>query len=159
MIWLWNGTWCIWPIHWECAFLAGYAMLLDAGLMAEASSCAQGSSTACILALEGDTLHAANLGDSGFMVVRKSKVMYKSRSQQHQFNYPFQLGRGGRFAFDPPAAAEVSHSAWFPVPLTALLVGNCTAQHSGSVLWVTDVCLFLQNIFMRRLATGAICFW
>ena len=54
----------------------------------------QGSSTACILALEGATLHAANLGDSGFMVVRRNKVMFKSRSQQHQFNYPFQLGRG-----------------------------------------------------------------
>ena len=67
----------------------------------------QGSSTACILALEGATLHAANLGDSGFMVVRRNKVAFKSRSQQHQFNYPFQLGRGGRFPFDQPAAAEV----------------------------------------------------
>ncbi|CAL5220230.1 g2206 [Coccomyxa viridis] len=65
-----------------------------------------GSSTACILALEGATLHAANLGDSGFMVVRRNKVAFKSRSQQHQFNYPFQLGRGGRFPFDSPAAAE-----------------------------------------------------
>ena len=69
----------------------------------------QGSSTACILALEGATLHAANLGDSGFMVVRRNKVAFKSRSQQHQFNYPFQLGRGGRFPFDSPAAAEVRH--------------------------------------------------
>ena len=71
--------------------------------------CAQGSSTACILALEGATLHAANLGDSGFMVVRRNRVMFKSRSQQHQFNYPFQLGRGGRFPFDSPSAAEVTH--------------------------------------------------
>ena len=126
---LWKRTRRIRPVHWECCFRAGMlvAMLLDARHMGEASSCAQGSSTACILALEGDTLHAANLGDSGFMVVRKSKVLYKSRSQQHQFNYPFQLGRGGRFPFDSPAAAEVSHSAFFPVPLTILLATNCTA--------------------------------
>ena len=77
--------------------------------------CAQGSSTACILALEGATLHAANLGDSGFMVVRRNKVAFKSRSQQHQFNYPFQLGRGGRFPFDSPAAAEVRYSAPYPL--------------------------------------------
>lgn len=77
----------------------------------------QGSSTACILALEGDTLHAANLGDSGFMVVRRNKVMYKSRSQQHQFNYPFQLGRRGRMAFDSPAAAEVGPSVSFKLEI------------------------------------------
>ena len=69
--------------------------------------CVQGSSTACILALEGDTLHAANLGDSGFMVVRRNKMLFKSRSQQHQFNFPFQLGRGGRVPFDSPSDAEV----------------------------------------------------
>ena len=39
----------------------------------------QGSSTACVLALEGDTLHAANLGDSGFMVVRRNKVHYNPK--------------------------------------------------------------------------------
>ncbi len=80
----------------------------------------QGSSTACILALEGATLHAANLGDSGFMVVRRNKVAFKSRSQQHQFNYPFQLGRGGRFPFDSPAAAEVGHSLFMPCCLAML---------------------------------------
>lgn len=54
-------------------------------------------------------LHSANLGDSGFMVVRQNDVVFKSPSQQHSFNFPFQLGRGGRGSFDPPISANVNH--------------------------------------------------
>ena len=35
-------------------------------------------------------LHAANLGDSGFMVLRGKRVVFRSRTQQHQFNFPYQ---------------------------------------------------------------------
>ena len=35
-------------------------------------------------------LHAANLGDSGFMVLRGKRVLLRSRTQQHQFNFPYQ---------------------------------------------------------------------
>ena len=86
----------------------------------------QGSSTACVLALQGATLHAANLGDSGFMVVRRNKVHYKSRSQQHQFNFPYQLGRGGRMPFDSPAMAEVRPLLSSHMPL------SCTPHASAS---------------------------
>lgn len=55
-------------------------------------------------------LHAANLGDSGFMVIRGDSIVFKSRTQQHSFNFPFQLGRGGNGVFDPPIAADVSPS-------------------------------------------------
>ena len=93
----------------------------------------QGSSTACVLALEGDTLHAANLGDSGFMVVRRNKVHYKSRSQQHQLNFPFQLGRGGRMPFDSPSMAEVRRLRSSELPLSCTLCfqqsHGLTAQH------------------------------
>ncbi|BDA45683.1 probable protein phosphatase 2C BIPP2C1 [Coccomyxa sp. Obi] len=65
-----------------------------------------GSCTACVVVLEGNMLHAANLGDSGFMVIRGDEVVYKSRAQQHSFNYPFQLGRGGPGVFDPPTVAN-----------------------------------------------------
>ena len=57
-----------------------------------------GSATACIVAIENSDLIAANLGDSGFMVVRPSKdnksvkLIMKSEEQQHQFNFPYQLG-------------------------------------------------------------------
>ena len=66
----------------------------------------QGTSTACILALEDSKLHAANVGDSGFIVVRKQKVVFKSPSQQHRFNFPYQLGCPGTMS-DTPENAEV----------------------------------------------------
>ena len=69
--------------------------------------CVQGSCTACVVVLEGNMLHAANLGDSGFMVIRGDSIVFKSRTQQHSFNFPYQLGRGGNGVFDPPIAADV----------------------------------------------------
>lgn len=60
-----------------------------------------GSSTACIVALHGNVLDSANVGDSGFMVVRPStssngkievQLIYKSEELQHSFNMPYQLG-------------------------------------------------------------------
>ena len=52
-----------------------------------------GSSTACIVALhkEKSILHTANLGDSGFVVIRKNNIVHRSQEQQHYFNSPFQL--------------------------------------------------------------------
>ncbi|KAI8562365.1 hypothetical protein RHMOL_Rhmol03G0030700 [Rhododendron molle] len=53
---------------------------------------ARGSSTACIITLNGHTLRAVNMGDSGFMVVRGGRVIYQSPIQQWSFNCPYQLG-------------------------------------------------------------------
>ncbi len=52
-----------------------------------------GSSTACIIALhkEKSILHTANLGDSGFVVIRNNTIIHRSQEQQHYFNSPFQL--------------------------------------------------------------------
>jgi len=58
------------------------------------SSYVQGSSTCCIIALDGMQLTAANLGDSGFMVVRGSTLIFRTKEQQHSFNFPFQIGTG-----------------------------------------------------------------
>ncbi|CAK9181954.1 unnamed protein product, partial [Ilex paraguariensis] len=55
---------------------------------------AKGSSTACIIALTGQGLHAINLGDSGFMVVRDGCTIFRSPVQQHDFNFTFQLESG-----------------------------------------------------------------
>lgn len=81
----------------------------------------QGTSTACILALEDDKLHAANLGDSGFIVVRKQQVLFKSPSQQHRFNFPYQLGCPGTLS-DLPEHAEVQ-------PMINLLLAMSTGLH------------------------------
>ncbi|KAH8359449.1 hypothetical protein KR093_006809, partial [Drosophila rubida] len=53
----------------------------------------RGSSTACLVALKRSdcTLHTANLGDSGFLVLRGGKVVHRSYGQHHSFNTPYQL--------------------------------------------------------------------
>ncbi|KAK7087157.1 protein phosphatase PTC7 homolog [Littorina saxatilis] len=74
-----------------------------------------GSSTACIVSLhrEEHTIYSANLGDSGFLIVRDNEVVHRSQEQQHYFNTPFQLavappGQQGRVLSDSPEMAESS---------------------------------------------------
>lgn len=50
-----------------------------------------GSSTACVLVVHQKTLYSANLGDSGYLVCRKGKVIHRSKEQTHYFNAPYQL--------------------------------------------------------------------
>jgi serine/threonine protein phosphatase PrpC len=52
-----------------------------------------GSSTACILTLDkiSGIVYSTNLGDSGFIVIRDNKVIFKTQEQQHYFNAPYQL--------------------------------------------------------------------
>lgn len=52
-----------------------------------------GSSTACLLSLDRSTgvLHTANLGDSGYLVVRDGSVVAESQTLTHYFNCPYQL--------------------------------------------------------------------
>jgi len=78
-----------------------------------------GSSTACVLILnrETSTVHTANIGDSGFVVVREGQVVHKSEEQQHYFNTPFQLslpppGHGPNVLSDSPESADTMS---FPV--------------------------------------------
>ncbi|PIN21040.1 Serine/threonine protein phosphatase [Handroanthus impetiginosus] len=66
----------------------------------------EGSSTACIVSLAGDLLRAANLGDSGFMVIRGGKTFYKTEAQQHSFNYPYQIGWRHSTNIGSPEEAE-----------------------------------------------------
>jgi len=40
---------------------------------------------------EESAIYTANLGDSGFRVVRAGKIVHRSQEQQHYFNTPFQL--------------------------------------------------------------------
>ncbi|KAG5543233.1 hypothetical protein RHGRI_016096 [Rhododendron griersonianum] len=72
---------------------------------AHSSTKAKGSSTACIIALTDQGLHAINLGDSGFIVVRDGCTIFRSPVQQHDFNFTYQLesGTGG----DLPSSGQV----------------------------------------------------
>lgn len=69
--------------------------------------CASGSSTACVLVVNGTTLSASNLGDSGFVLVRDGVATFQCPQQQHNFNFPFQLGSADSMS-DQPQAAMVS---------------------------------------------------
>ena len=66
-------------------------------------------SCTCVLATLDDKaplLYTANLGDSGYMILRKEGLdlikIFRTKEQQHSFNFPFQVGTGG----DDPAKAE-----------------------------------------------------
>ena len=58
------------------------------------STYVQGSSTCCIIVLDGTHVSAANLGDSGFMIIRGLDIVYRTKEQQHSFNFPYQIGTG-----------------------------------------------------------------
>ena len=60
------------------------------------------------MCLDGTTLHASNLGDSGFIVVREGEVVFKSRPQQVCFNFPYQLHMPGAGVGELPSQADVS---------------------------------------------------
>lgn len=64
-----------------------------------------GSSTACIIALTDQGVHAINLGDSGFIIIRNGRTVFRSPVQQYGFNFPYQLasGTGG----DSPSSGQV----------------------------------------------------
>lgn len=57
-----------------------------------------GSSTVVLLSLEFydmseySLLSSCNVGDSGYMLIRDKKVLFKSQSQSHRYNAPYQLG-------------------------------------------------------------------
>jgi len=65
-----------------------------------------GSSTACVMVVNGNKLGVSNLGDSGFVVIRGGAVLKASQQQQHQFNFPYQIG-GKEAMGDHPSVAQV----------------------------------------------------
>ncbi|KAH0731961.1 hypothetical protein KY289_003149 [Solanum tuberosum] len=53
-----------------------------------------GSSTVLIAHFDGKVLHVANIGDSGFIIVRNGSVYRKSSPMLHEFNFPIQIEKG-----------------------------------------------------------------
>ncbi|KIK59919.1 hypothetical protein GYMLUDRAFT_44404 [Collybiopsis luxurians FD-317 M1] len=76
--------WELTPYH--CLDLAHGGVLRERYVQA-------GSSTACLLTLNSSSglLRSANLGDSGYSIIRSSNVIYKEKVQTHFFNCPKQL--------------------------------------------------------------------
>lgn len=77
-----------------------------------------GSATACIVQLDQETgsLLAANLGDSGFLIIRDKKVLLRSRPLQHYFDCPLQFGAFPEFveATDTAEQAEMYNVKLLP---------------------------------------------
>jgi protein phosphatase PTC7 len=72
-----------------------------------------GSSTACVITLNNYNLDFANLGDSGFLLVRPpSNVIFRTTEQQHAFNTPYQLSYvSGRFAKETGFISDLPRNA------------------------------------------------
>eukprot|EP00967_Tisochrysis_lutea_P085190 scaffold119390_cov17-Tisochrysis_lutea.AAC.1 len=75
-----------------------------------------GSATACVMQLDPEhkTLEAANLGDSGFMVIRNKRSIAKSRALQHYFDCPLQFGAFPEFV-EATDTAEMADT--YSIPL------------------------------------------
>ncbi|KAF7143288.1 hypothetical protein RHSIM_Rhsim05G0108800 [Rhododendron simsii] len=62
-----------------------------------------GSSTVLVAYFDGRALHVANIGDSGFIVIRNGAVYKKSSPRSYEFNFPYQIKSGD----DPSELVEV----------------------------------------------------
>ncbi|GLC40993.1 hypothetical protein PLESTB_000954400 [Pleodorina starrii] len=77
-----------------------------------------GSATACVMQLDqaAGVLAAANLGDSGFVVIRDGKELVRSKPLQHYFDCPLQFGAFPEFveATDTADMADIYSIALRP---------------------------------------------
>ncbi|ALC49795.1 CG12091 [Drosophila busckii] len=75
------------PTHPEQLLARAYCNLL------EQKQPILGSCTACVLTLQrcSGKLFAANIGDSGLLIIRNGLIVCRSMEQQHHFNTPYQL--------------------------------------------------------------------
>uniref|UniRef100_Q6J2K6-4 Isoform 4 of Probable protein phosphatase 2C BIPP2C1 n=1 Tax=Oryza sativa subsp. indica TaxID=39946 RepID=Q6J2K6-4 len=53
-----------------------------------------GSSTVLVAHFDGQVLHACNIGDSGFLVIRNGEIYQKSKPMTYGFNFPLQIEKG-----------------------------------------------------------------
>lgn len=116
-------------------------------VLEKAYSCtkAKGSSTACIIALTNQGIHAVNLGDSGFIVVREGCTIFRSPIQQHDFNFTYQLESDN--ASDLPSSAQVFT---FPVESGDVIVAGTDGLFDN--LYNTDINAIVVHAVRAKLA-------
>ncbi|CRG99648.1 protein phosphatase, putative [Plasmodium relictum] len=67
----------------------------------------EGSATICLIIFNNNnTISTAVIGDSQFMIIRNDNIIYKSKPQQYEFNFPYQLGSN---SISKPNDAEIAH--------------------------------------------------
>lgn len=81
---------------------------------ATGSNQAIGSSTACVVGMEGRRLIGVNVGDSGLVVIRDKAIVYRTTEQQHYFNCPFQIGTDSLDTVEVGGPIEIGlqHGDW-----------------------------------------------
>ncbi|TFK76454.1 protein serine/threonine phosphatase 2C [Pluteus cervinus] len=105
-----------------------------------------GSSTACMISLNASSglLRSANLGDSGFSIIRASSIFYKQAAQSHFFNCPKQLTKlpanAGR-KFSRACVDSPSEAATYQTKL----------RHGDIIIAYTDG--FSDNVFSTEMVT------
>ncbi|XP_047962038.1 probable protein phosphatase 2C 55 [Salvia hispanica] len=117
---------------------------------------AAGSSTACIISLAGNRLRAANVGDSGFMVIRRGSIIFRSPAQVWGFNAPYQLER--RVRGGPQAAEEMAVEVESGDVVVAATDGMFDNLFPEEVEATVERCLsegMLPPMMARELATAA----
>ncbi|KAJ0078187.1 hypothetical protein Patl1_37189 [Pistacia atlantica] len=62
-----------------------------------------GSTTVLVAYFDGQAFHVANIGDSGFVIIRHGTVFKRSFPMVHEFNFPLLIERGD----DPSKLVEV----------------------------------------------------
>ena len=109
-----------------------------------------GSSTACIWTLNKSNMNVANLGDSGFLVLRYDAILQKcyiveeSKEQQHNFNTPYQLAN---IPFDKLKRIPIDQF-WNDKP-TQSDTYNLTVKAGDIVILATDG--LLDNLFTSEI--------
>lgn len=71
---------------------AGQRYIVDALNNAVMNNREPGTSTACVASLSQGHLRGVNVGDSGLIVFRDGRNIFKTERQQHSFKIPFRLG-------------------------------------------------------------------
>ncbi|RPA83211.1 protein serine/threonine phosphatase 2C [Ascobolus immersus RN42] len=105
-----------------------------------------GGSTACVGVFKDGVVDVANLGDSGYFILRLGRTVYTSTPQTHAFNTPYQLS-----IIPPPLLAQAAR--YGGIPLHDLPRDADVSKHP---LYPGDVLLFatdgvLDNLFSSQI--------
>ncbi|CAF0822932.1 unnamed protein product [Didymodactylos carnosus] len=92
-----------------------------------------GSSTLCLLSLNKKAfkLDTMNLGDSGFVVIRESTIVYKSQPQYHKSRSPYQL-------CTTPPNFNMNEKRLYNDKPNLSVVGSFTLEPNDLILLATD---------------------
>lgn len=75
------------------------------------------------------TFHVANIGDSGFIIIRGGAVFQQSSPMVHEFNFPVHIERGD----DPSKLIEVCHMKLHLQPNFIMMNSSRFQKHESTI--------------------------